>query len=126
MANAIELYQGQDWAQQLSFFTDATQSAPVVFANPVMDVRTGKGERLATFDSTGQREGLAEVTAPGVLSLQMAFDHTDDIPPGSYALDVFADVDGLRVPILKRGVLALKVTARVTVDDAPVVLVGVG
>lgn len=121
MATALPMYQGEDWSQQLSFFADEAMTQPLDFGNPVMDVRLAKdGSRLATFDETGLREGTAVITGPGVLELRMPFTATEDLPAGSYAIDVFADVNGQRKAIVKRGVLSLKVGARVTVDDNPV------
>lgn len=121
MATALPMYQGEDWAQQLAFFADEAQTTPIVFANPVMDVRSSKDDSLlASFDETGTREGTATVSAPGVLDLAMPFTATAELPASSYALDIFVDVNGQRKPILKRGALTLKVTARVTIDDNPV------
>lgn len=121
MATTLPMYQGEDWSQQLSFFADLALTIPIVFENPVMDVRSSKdGSRLATFDETGTREGTAVVSAPGVLHLRMPFKATAGLPASNYPLDIFVDVNGQRKPILKRGTLALRVTARVTVDENPV------
>jgi len=117
----LAMYQGEDWSQQLSFFLDKQQTQPCVFDNPVMDIRDpNTGAKLATFDSTGAELGSATVPSDGVLNLSMPYTSTDDIPAGQYALDIFADIAGQRKAIVKRGLLTLSVTARVTEDDNPV------
>lgn len=113
------MYQGEDFVQQLSYFTDEDQTDPIVFIHPVMDVRDQLGTLLATFDDTDDEIGLATITAPGVLVLSMDHEHTANMPKGSYPLDIFANVAGSREAITKRGLVKLVVTARITVDDGP-------
>ena len=119
MAATLPMYQGEDWTQTLSFFTDASLATPYEFTNPVMDVRSQAGARIATFDDLG-KEGLAVITAPGVLKLTMSWDNTAQLPPATYQLDIFGDVGEERKAILKRGTIQLTVTARITHDDNPV------
>lgn len=112
----IPMYQGEDFSQQLSYFTDLDQTTPLVFTSPVMDVRDGDGNLLASFDDDGELFGTATITGPGVLVLAMGHVGTAQIAAGSYPLDIFAEVGGHRLAITKRGVLKLVVSARITVD----------
>jgi len=121
MAQNLILYQGQDWSQQLSYFQDANQTEPLVFSNPVMDVRDADGGLLATFDTTGDQAGLITSPSDGVIVLTMGHATTPSLPAGTYGVDIFADVAGTgpgtgRQPITERGVIALQVIARITVD----------
>jgi hypothetical protein len=115
---AVPMYQGEDWSQQLSFFEDVGQTTPVVFTDPVMDIRTSRA-RLATFDTSGSSEGLAAIVNPGVLLLSMDWEHTKLIKAGIYPLDIFAEVAGQRRAITKVGTIQLVVAARVTQDEHP-------
>jgi hypothetical protein len=119
MAQAIPMYQGEDFSQQLSYFSDEEQTEPLVFTNPVMDVRDTDGLLLARFDTTGEEAGLCTITAPGVLMLSMPYAQTATMTVGTYPLDIFADVDTRRDAITKHGVISLRVDARITVDDGP-------
>jgi hypothetical protein len=112
------MYQGEDFTQQLSYFTDVDELVPVVFTAPVMDIRASDGTLLARFDTSGTSAGLIAIIAPGVLSFTMPHTATALITGGAYALDVFADVGGGREAITKRGLLKLVVTRRITVDDS--------
>lgn len=114
----VGMYQGEDFEQSLLFFSDVAQTTALVFTNPVMDIRAPRA-RLATFDTGGTQEGLATIPAAGSLLLTMSWQQTRLIPPGTYPLDIFADVAGKRRAITKVGELQLVVAARNTVDDAP-------
>ena len=116
---AIPMYQGEDFSQELSYFTDEDQLTPLVFTNPVMDVRNSDGLLLASFDDDASDQGTATVTGPGVLVLAMPHTATALLAAGTYALDIFADVGEARLAITKRGVLKLVVSARITQDDGP-------
>lgn len=115
---AISMYQGEDWSQTLYFYKDTDQTIPLVFDTPVMDVRAkGKGGGLlATFDMSGEQLGLASIQSDGVLVLTMPYATTATMVPGSYPLDIFANVNGQRKAITKQGALELTITARITVD----------
>lgn len=115
-AAQIALYQGEDWSQQLSFFTDLAQTVPQLFTQPYMDLVNSRG-RIATFSADGDREGLATITGPGVLVLSMPWAQTSLLPPGTYPLDIFANVAGKRKAITKIGTIELVVTASVTTDS---------
>lgn len=117
----LPMYQGEDWSQQLSFFTDQAMTTPQDFANPVMDLRNQQGVRVATFDDIG-KEGLAVVSDLGELTLTMSYINTALVPAATYQIDIFADLDGERKAIVKRGTIQLVVTARITQDDIPVEL----
>jgi hypothetical protein len=122
MTYVIEMYQGEDFSQRLSYFTDETLGAPLVFTNPVLEVRA-KSTLYARFDTTGTAAGLITPDGDGVIVLSMPYTATAVIKAGDYPLDVFADVmrDGLlkREAISKIGVMQLQVAARSTVDEGP-------
>lgn len=115
----IPMYQGEDFSQQLSYFSDVGETIPLVFTNPVMDVRDTSGGLLVRFDTTGTADGLATITGPGVLLLTMPYAKTALVAAATYPLDIFADTGGKRIAITKRGVIALKVSLRNTVDTGP-------
>lgn len=119
MAQPIPMYQGEDFSQQLSYFSDLAETIPLVFTNPVMDVRDSTNVLLATFDISGTQLGLMTITAPGVLVLSMPNAATAGIPNATYKIDIFADTGGKRKAITKKGVLTLNVSSRVTVDAGP-------
>jgi len=119
MPQNIPMYQGEDFSQQLTFFSDVDMSVPLVFTHPVMDIRGADGSLLATFDDTGTQLGLMTITAPGVLQLSMAYTDTASIQAATFPVDIFADVGDSREAISKRGVLAIKVAKRITVDTGP-------
>jgi hypothetical protein len=116
VAQNIPMYQGEDFSQELSYFSDVDMTIPLVFTYPVMDVRDQAGTLLARFDISGTQLGLATITAPGVLLLTMPYTQTALIPAATYKLDIFADVAGKRDAITKQGVAALKVSPRNTID----------
>jgi hypothetical protein len=123
----IPMYQGEDFSQELSYFSDPvavppdeqTYDEPLVFTHPVMDVRDGYHNLLASFDDTGTQAGLMVITEPGVLVMSMPAASVAALPNGTYELDIFADVGGGREAITKRGVIELVVDRRNTVDDGP-------
>ena len=118
---AIPMYQGEDFSQQLSYFSDEDQTVPLEITQAIMDVRNSDGLLLARFEvgnTPGLGLGTVTITSPGVLVLSMAYPWTAQIPAGSYAIDIFADIaGGGRQAITKRGVLKLVVTPRITVDE---------
>lgn len=119
MVQTIAVYQGEDFSQQLTLWSDPARSVPLIFTNPVMDLRSPEGALLATFDTTGTHPGSAAVPADGVLQLAMAYADTASLPPGTYPVDVFADVGSSRKAIIKRGQVAIKVLPRITQDTGP-------
>lgn len=119
MAQNIPLYQGEDFSQPLSYFTDVAETIPLVFTNPVMDIRASDGTLLAVFDTTGLQKGLMTITGPGAMTLTMPYAATAALPAATYAVDIFADVGGSRQAITKRGLLSVKVSPRITRDDGP-------
>lgn len=113
----LPLYQGEDWRRVLLYYTDQAQTTPLVFTNPFMQIR--KGSRIyATFDLTADTDGTATITAPGTLQLDLPHAASANIPKGTYDVDVFADVEGQRKAITKKGYLQVVVTARVSQDPA--------
>lgn len=114
---SLAMYQGEDWSQSLQFFTDLEQTTPLVFADPVMEIRGPRGLQ-ARFDSNPDSAGSVEIPAPGTLILALPWQYSRNVAAGTYPLDIFADVGGKRVAITKQGVMQLVVTARITQDDA--------
>lgn len=114
----IPLYQGEDFSQELAFYEDESMTTPLAFTDPVMDIRAARS-RLATFDTSGNAEGLFTIPSPGILLMTMGWQHTTQIKAGTYPLDIFAEVDGKRRAISKQGILQLVVTPRITVDQHP-------
>lgn len=118
MPALLAMYQGEDFAQRLLFYTDQARTVPLVFSDPVMDVRAGR-TRYATFDITGQAEGTFSIPDPGVLDLAMGWAHTEKVKAATFDLDIFANVNGRRVAITKVGTLQLVVSKRITQDERP-------
>lgn len=114
----LRIYQGEDWAKVLLYYSDTAQTTPLVFENPYMEIR--KGRRVyATFDVPGSAaDGAASIPAPGQLRLDLPHAASALIPKGIYDVDIFADVEGERKAITKLGYLQIAVDARNTQDPA--------
>lgn len=110
----IPMYQGEDWSQEFTFYADTAQTQPLVFTNPVMQIRRGD-EVYATFGQ-GTGEGSVDQPADGQAIFTLTHEYTAKVPPGTFPIDIFADVNGKRTAIMKLGVAQINVAKRNTQD----------
>lgn len=119
MATQIPFYQGQDWSQLLTFYTDETRDTPLVFSLPIYEVRDPTTNALlARFTSVvddPNAQGLITVgDGDGTLTLSMTAANSIAVPAGIYQMDIFAIVSESDTPILRRGNLTLQVVQRIS------------
>jgi hypothetical protein len=116
-AQIIEIYQGVDWSRQLGFFYDEALTLPYPIANPIVDLRDNTGALLASFQPGASGAWITQ-DSPGYISLHLDHATSANIPAGTYPIDVFADVDGVRMVLAQRGAYSIKIKPRITQDPA--------
>lgn len=113
----MPLYQGEDWQRSLRYYSDTAKAVPLVFTAPFMQIR--RGSRIyVTLGDTDTSDGDLLIPEDGLLVMSIPHAVTPTIPKGTYDIDIFADVNGVRLAITKVGYVQIQVTARSTVDPA--------
>lgn len=112
MGVALELYAGEDWVQQLGFYTDPvadpqTLDHPMILVHPYMAIRPQRNtQQLAALDSTGLLDGTLVLGDPGQLTIRLPHAVTSKLNSlGTVRFDIFDDIAGRRIAILKSGTI---------------------
>jgi hypothetical protein len=117
MAVSLGLYVGEDWVQQLSFFIDPvsdpqTFNDPMALTHPFMQIRpqrsTGLLATLVTTDPDPATQGSLVISggSSNILTATLPHALTKTLQAqGTVRFDIFDDIGGVRVCILKAGLI---------------------